>query len=150
MSAKAKGKFPETIDLTQQNAFRPGAGAKKLVIKNLRPASVGGQGNRQTELYYERTRQELNDALQAIFQNRPITSPLERLYRGVEDICRRGEADGLYKMLQDMCYNHLQRNVLTSIMSDKGTTNVEMVRSVLQHWNVWNKQAVRLPRGEAS
>lgn len=143
MSVKGKGKYLETIDLTQQNAFRPGAGAKKLVIKNLRPAAVGGAGNKQTELYYERTRQELKDAMDATFHGRAVTSPLERLYRGVEDICRRGEAEGLYKMLQEMCEHHLRRDVLQSIIAEGGATNVQMVRSVLSHWQIWNKQVVR-------
>lgn len=140
MSAKVKGKRPEMIDLTQQNAFRPGTGAKKLVIKNLRSAS----GDQKAEQYYERTRQELKDTLKAIFNGQPITSPLERLYRGVEDVCRHGQANDLYRILRDMCDGHLRTDVLQSIRNETelAALHVDTLRSVLKHWHEWEKKIV--------
>lgn len=140
MSTKMKGKLPEVIDLTQSNSYRPYTGAKKLVIKNLRPAAR----NEQLEQYYQRTEQELVDALQDIFHGKKPRLPLERLYRAVEDICRRGKDNELqlYETLRRKCEEHLTRNVMRSIQSNGGNTDVDMLKSVLQHWRVWNSQIV--------
>lgn len=140
MSTKMKGKLPEVIDLTQSNSYKPYTGAKKLVIKNLRPTAK----NEQLEQYYKRTEQELLDALQDIFNGRKPQLPLERLYRAVEDICRRGSSNDLqlYETLRRKCEEHLTGTVLRSIKAHGGNTNVEMLRSVLKHWRVWNGQIV--------
>ncbi|KAK1987209.1 Cullin family protein [Colletotrichum cereale] len=142
MSTKMKGKLPEVIDLTQSNSYRPYTGAKKLVIKNLRPAAR----NEQLEQYYQRTEQELVDALQDIFKGGKPRLPLERLYRAVEDICRRGEDHELqlYETLRRKCEEHLAHGVLRSIKSRGGNTDVDMLRSVLQHWRVWNSQIMTI------
>ncbi|KZL68341.1 ubiquitin ligase subunit (Cullin family protein), partial [Colletotrichum tofieldiae] len=142
MSTKMKGKLPEVIDLTQSNSYRPYTGAKKLVIKNLRPAAR----NEQLEKYYQRTEQELVDALQDIFNGRKPQLPLERLYRAVEDICRRGKDNELqlYETLRRKCEEHLTHDVLRSIKSRGGNTDVDMLRSVLQHWRVWNGQIMTI------
>ncbi|WYZ40124.1 hypothetical protein EsH8_IV_000465 [Colletotrichum jinshuiense] len=142
MSTKMKGKLPEVIDLTQSNSYRPYTGAKKLVIKNLRPAAR----NEQLEQYYQRTEQELIDALQDVFNGRKPQLPLERLYRAVEDICRRGKDNELqlYETLRRKCEEHLTRDVLRSIKTQGGNTDVEMLRSVLQHWRVWNTQIMTI------
>ena len=123
MSAKVQGKRPEVIDLTgatsppphhhhhhqQRPALQPHLGARKLVVKNLRPASTaasspshtpaaasgpssgGAGGKAAVESYYARIYVDLDTALAAIFAGRPSPLPMERLYRGVEDICRRGK-----------------------------------------------------------
>ncbi|KAK2011109.1 Cullin family protein [Colletotrichum eremochloae] len=142
MSTKMKGKLPEVIDLTQSNSYRPYTGAKKLVIKNLRPAAR----NEQLEQYYQRTEQELVDALQDIFNGGKPRLPLERLYRAVEDICRRGKDNELqlYETLRQKCEEHLAHGVLRSIKSRGGNTDVDMLRSVLQHWRVWNSQIMTI------
>ncbi|OLN81564.1 Cullin-4A [Colletotrichum chlorophyti] len=142
MSTKMKGKLPEIIDLTQSNSYRPYTGAKKLVIKNLRPAAR----NEQLEQYYQRTEQELIDALQEIFSGRKPHLPLERLYRAVEDICRRSKDNEmqLYETLRRKCDEHLNQNVFRSIKSQGGNTDVEMLKSVLQHWRVWNGQIMTI------
>ncbi|CCF36798.1 Cullin family protein [Colletotrichum higginsianum] len=142
MSTKMKGKLPEVIDLTQSNSYRPYTGAKKLVIKNLRPAAR----NEQLEQYYQRTEQELVDALQDIFHGKKPRLPLERLYRAVEDICRRGKDNELqlYETLRRKCEEHLTRNVMRSIQSNGGNTDVDMLKSVLQHWRVWNSQIMMI------
>ncbi|KAK2050690.1 Cullin family protein [Colletotrichum somersetense] len=142
MSIKMKGKLPEVIDLTQSNSYRPYTGAKKLVIKNLRPAAR----NEQLEQYYERTNQELVDALQDIFNGAKPRLPLERLYRAVEDICRRGKDNELqlYETLRRNCEEHLAHGVLRSIKFRGGNTDVDMLRSVLQHWRVWNSQIMTI------
>ncbi|KAF4462358.1 serine threonine- kinase tel1 [Fusarium albosuccineum] len=139
-SAKARGKLPETIDLTQQpSAFKPYTGAKKLVIKNLRaPTSRDAQ---VTE-YYARTEKELEGALEAVFAGRTPDVPLERLYRGVEDVCRKGDPGKVYRMLKERIETHLQRNVLPRIQRNGGTSDLDALRSVLAEWKTWNTQAI--------
>ncbi|KAK0646290.1 hypothetical protein B0T16DRAFT_458225 [Cercophora newfieldiana] len=124
MSAKVQGKRPvsEVIDLTSSqpspsanapprprggpvSALQPHIGPRKIVIKNLRPASAArAQG---VDEYYSRTRGELEAALGAIFAGRATPQPMERLYRGVEDICRKGEAAGLAEALRGRCEGFL-------------------------------------------
>lgn len=147
-TAKAKGKLPEVIDaeassrpsaLQQPSAFQPHSGAKKLVIKNLRkPANRDAQ----VEEYYEKTAKELDHALAAILKGTRPSAPLERLYRGVEDTCRRGRADSVYKMLIEHVASHLQTTVLTRIRQRSDASNIKALRNVLDEWKIWQRQTV--------
>ena len=140
-SARARGKLPETIDLTPRpSAFQPYTGAKKLVIKNLRAPS---SRDAQVEEYYARTERELQDALGAVFAGTRPAVPQERLYRGVEDVCRRGNAEKVYTMLAARVEAHLQTVVLPRIRRG-GNSSLEVLRSVLGEWKTWNAQAVRM------
>ncbi|RCI09189.1 hypothetical protein L249_1461 [Ophiocordyceps polyrhachis-furcata BCC 54312] len=135
-SARARGKLPEMPPGRQPpSTLQPYSGARKLVIKNLRTAHMK-DGNPQLEDYYVRTERELGAALDAIFAgNRPAV-PLERLYRGVEDMCRKGAADEVYKMLVKRMDRHLQTVVLPRIK----LSGTDVVRSFLAEWNKWNDQ----------
>lgn len=134
-SAKARGKQPEK----PPSAFQPYAGAKKLVIKNLRASS-----HRQAKVaeYYARTERELEDAVDAVFAGRTGEITLEKLYRGVEDLCRKGDADKVYMMMKAKVDSHLQRVVLPRIHRDGGISNLGILRAVLAQWDLWNKQSV--------
>lgn len=139
---RARGKMPDIIDLTENpSAFQPYSGAKKLVIKNLR-APISREA--QVEEYYARTEKDLEEALEAIFDDRRPAVPLERLYRGVEDVCRRGGAAKVYRLLKERIDRHLQLVVLPRIRRTGGQSNTEMLRSVRGEWNVWNAQTITL------
>ncbi|KAB5570827.1 Cullin family protein [Coniochaeta sp. 2T2.1] len=146
LSAKSQGKRPaETIDLTgsgkNASAFQPQSGAKKLVIKNLRVSTPTRSAN--VEDYFTRIWRELEAAVEAVFHGRQPTQPLEKLYRGVEDICRKGEAEKLGDMLQSRCDEFLGKEVLAQIRSDGGGPNADpavMLRAVLRHWKRWSQQ----------
>jgi hypothetical protein len=143
-TARARGKLPETetIDLTQQpSAFKPYAGAKKLVIKNLRAPT---NRDNQVAEYYKRTEKELDGALEAIFAGRTPDVPLERLYRGVEDVCRKGDPAKVYQMLNERVDVHLLRIVLPRIQKNGRTSNLDTLKNTLEEWKTWNKQTVRL------
>ncbi|KAK4106022.1 Cullin-domain-containing protein [Parathielavia hyrcaniae] len=149
MSAKLQGKRPEVIDLTSpvsasqyrphnnsnnmppsRPALQPHLGARKLVVKNLRPSptlsapstsgpttttspsSTAAAATTATtttpspvDAYYARIHAELDSALSCIFVGKPTAQPLERLYRGVEDVVRRGKehAADLKERLQAKC-----------------------------------------------
>ncbi|KAF4975165.1 hypothetical protein FZEAL_8005, partial [Fusarium zealandicum] len=139
-SAKARGKLPEVVDLTQSpSAFKPYSGAKKLVIKNLRAPK-----SRDAEVaeYYARTEKELESALGAIFAGKTPDVPLERLYRGVEDVCRKGDPGKVYRMLKEKIEAHLQRVVLPRIQRNGGISNLDTLKSVLAEWKTWNAQTI--------
>lgn len=139
-TARARGKLPETVDLTERpSAFQPHSGAKKLVIKNLR-APV--DRNAQVEEYYNRTEKDLEEALDAIFAGRRPAVPLERLYRGVEDVCRKGSAAKVYRLLKERIETHLQSVVLPRIKRTGGQSSLDVLKSVRQEWKAWNAQTV--------
>ncbi|KAL2181353.1 Cullin family-domain-containing protein [Thermothelomyces heterothallicus CBS 202.75] len=107
-------------------AFQPHLGSRKLVIKNLRrpvasqstaaavsssfssSSSSSSSSSAPTtptsiEAYYARIHADLDAALSSIFAGRPTAQPMERLYRGVEDICRKGDAAELTERLRARC-----------------------------------------------
>ncbi|OAA32060.1 ubiquitin ligase subunit CulD [Moelleriella libera RCEF 2490] len=139
-SVRARGKLPETIDLTRgPSAFQPYTGAKKLVIKNLRPPV-----NREArvEEYFARTECDLDEALRAIFADKRPAVPLERLYRGVEDVCRSGNAAKVYCLLKERIDTHLQNIVLPRIRRSGGQNDLDVLRSVRSEWKSWNAQTI--------
>ncbi|CAK7224091.1 Serine/threonine-protein kinase tel1 [Sporothrix eucalyptigena] len=163
-SAKTLGKRPEVVDLTGPSstqwgtgntataarksmaaaapptAFQPHTGARKLVIKNLRvPAPKRAE---QVQSYYDKTSEDLEAALSAVFANEPPRVPLERLYRGVEDLCTHGQARQLYRRLQTQCETHLQNTVLGNIRAQTlGVSDVETLRTVHMQWLAWVQQS---------
>ncbi|KAK5989153.1 Cullin-4A [Cladobotryum mycophilum] len=139
-SAKARGKLPETINLSRpQSAFQPHTGARKLIIKNLRSPV---HHDARIQEYYSRTEKELEEALDAIFDNKTPAVPLERLYRGVEDVCRNGNADKVSRMLKDKVDKHLRLVVSPRIQSVGNVSSLEVLRKVLEEWKTWNSQTI--------
>ncbi|CAK7214174.1 Serine/threonine-protein kinase tel1 [Sporothrix bragantina] len=157
MSAKTLGKRPDVVDLTGPSshwgtpksgpgamaptAFQPHAGARKLVIKNLRVSAPAARAE-QTKTYYDKTAADIEAALQAVFANQAPRVPLERLYRGVEDLCTHGQARQLYKRLSALVRAHLNETVLSTIrMQTLGASDVETLRTVYVQWLAWVKQS---------
>ncbi|KAI0382938.1 Cullin-domain-containing protein [Hypomontagnella monticulosa] len=139
--SKVVGKRPEIVDLTKPpTAFQPHKGAKKLVIKNLRTTSRAND----LERYYDTTKKELLDALEAIFEQKQPRQPFERLYRGVEDLCRHGASRELFLTLQEQCDNYLKGSLYRSLVTEAGSSNVDMLRSIYKHWVIWNTQSTTI------
>lgn len=136
--SKALGKRPDIVDLTKPRfAFQPQNGAKKLIIKNLRTTSRA----HDLEEYYKKTHRELEAALDAIFNDQQPSQPLERLYRGVEDICRHGEAGVLYQRLRKHCETYVNQALAKAIAAEARGSNVNVLRSAHKHWVKWNRQS---------
>ncbi|KAI1268302.1 cullin-4A [Xylariaceae sp. FL1019] len=137
--SKSLGKRP--VGLFQPNPSRPAfpaaEGAKKLVIKNLRTTSRA----HDLQKYYNRTKVELNEALAAIFEQQPPQHPLEKLYRGVEDLCRHGEAPALFDSLEQQCRAYLNGPLKHSIGTEIVNSDINALRSVYKHWVMWNNQS---------
>lgn len=137
MNAGFKGKAPELGSRTVP-FHPPHMGVKRLVIKNLRTETRTAE----VEQYYQQTWDELRDGLQALFADQRPKLPFDKLYRGVEDLCRHKQERELYKLLEEKCEQHLSYKVLEDILSDGNGSNMAMLRSVLKHWKTWNGQAV--------
>ncbi|KAI1810326.1 cullin-4A [Poronia punctata] len=139
--SKALGKRPEAVGLARPRpAFHPSHGAKKLVIKNLRATS----STCGLEQYYEKTKKDLADGLQAIFEQQTPRTPLERLYKGVEDICRHGDSRKLFDLLRSRCEEYLNGTLLKSIQAQAGLSNIDMLKSLYNHWKLWNAQSTKI------
>ena len=122
-------------------AFQPHAGARKLVIKNLRVTAPAARAE-QVQSYYEKTEADLEAALQAVFANQAPRVPLERLYRGVEDLCTNGQARQLFRRLQTLVKTHLQSTVLSSLRAQTlGASDIETLRAVHVQWLAWVRQS---------
>lgn len=137
--SKVLGKRPEVVGSTNpRSTFHTHGGAKKLVIKNLRTTSRASD----LDQYYQKTWGELENALKAVFARQQPQQPLERLYRGVEDICRHGEAKKLYEVLRKQCETYLNTDMAKAIEAEAGLSNVDRLRGVHKHWVIWNQQSV--------
>lgn len=130
---------PGFVDLTRgPSNFQPHAGAKKLVIKNLRTTSRA-----DLEEYYEKTWRELDDALTAVFNMEEPSVPLEVLCRGVEATCRHGRAQKLFGHLKERCKTYLEKQLLPVLEREGAGTNVDALRAMWKFWSVWNEKSVR-------
>ncbi|KAK4151254.1 hypothetical protein C8A00DRAFT_36113 [Chaetomidium leptoderma] len=137
-------------------ALQPHLGSRKLVIKNLRPAATTTTTTTTTattatsastsavESYYTRIHAELDAALSSIFAGKPTAQPMERLYRGVEDICRKGDAAELTERLRSRCDKWLNgREMLGGLWegyisaAGEGAGDV-LLREVVGRWRRWN------------
>ncbi|KAL2257966.1 hypothetical protein VTK26DRAFT_8899 [Humicola hyalothermophila] len=190
MSAKVQGKRPEIIDLTggggssptpraaqpyaqpyrqQRPALQAHLGARKLVVKNLRPTPCptspsapvkssspsSSSSPSPVDAYYAAIYAELDAALSAIFAGRPTARPMERLYRGVEDVCRRGRdhARDLTERLRRRCEDWLvngegmlgalwreyESAVGTGGGGDNDAARDGLLKGVVERWRRWNE-----------
>jgi hypothetical protein len=119
--------------------FQPQLGAKRLVIQNLRQVT---DAQSQIERYYGKTQRELGDALRALFDTGKPNIPLERLYRGVEDLCRAGKAERLHALLKSNIESHLHGPVLYRLKRNGVNSNQRMLGAVLDEWAILNRQTV--------
>jgi len=122
----------------RMDKFTPYTGAKKLIVKNLRttPRSDPGQ-------YCNHIADQIDSALTSTFNNERLALSNEELYRGVENVCKLGKATQLAQRLFQRCKEHITGEVKQSLVSRVGEKDVDVVRSVLAAWSLWNKQLVR-------
>ncbi|PWW77913.1 Cullin-domain-containing protein [Tuber magnatum] len=115
--------------------FQPHAGTpRKLHIKNLRnPSRI------DPDVYFSRTWGSLEAALIAIFESRKISTSLEELYRGTENICRADRAGELYARLKDCCSSYVGDRLKYSIMACNSWKD-DAVKCVVSAWEKWNEQ----------
>ena len=117
--------------------FQPHAGTpRKLYIKNLRrPLKT------DPDVYFNQTWSSLEAALTAIFESRKISTSLEELYRGTENICRADRAGELYTRLKACCSAYVGDRLKYSIVACNSWKD-DAVKSVVSAWEKWNDQLV--------
>jgi cullin-4 len=135
--SKVAGKGPAFVDLTRLSNFQPQAGAKKIVIKNLRTSNRA-----DLAVYYDKIWLELDNALSSVFKEEEPAVPLETLCRGVDATCRYGRSEQLFNLLRDRCKGYLQKSMLPIIEAEGDGPNESMLRTVWKYWSVWNLQSV--------
>ncbi|PHH73569.1 hypothetical protein CDD82_5384 [Ophiocordyceps australis] len=141
-SARAKGKMPEAAALpVRPTPSNPLSSSKKLLIRNFRKHD--GREAKVHE-YYARVEQQLDSAVGALLNGTWPHVPLESLYRGVEDVCRRGDADKILTMLDDRIGSHLQTAVLPRIQAAANMSDLDVLRSFMKEWKVWMTQTVTI------
>lgn len=114
------------------------SGPKRLVVKNLKPASQFDPGK-----YVEDVWSRLNDGLSAIFSGLTLPYSMEELYKGVENICRQGSAATLYERLQKKCKVHLDEQMQNLSNKEKSCGNdVDVLRAMYHQMSTWNQQMV--------
>lgn len=111
------------------------AGAKKLVVKNLRkePAWDGDK-------YFDQVWAQLDSALSRIFADSKVSFSMEDLYRGVESLCRQGKAATINTKLNERCVGHFRDHVQGSLLAKSAQENVSVLKAVLEAWSAWNAQ----------
>ncbi|KAJ2903658.1 Cullin-domain-containing protein [Zalerion maritima] len=123
--------------------LRPHTGAKKLVVKNLRPANPAREA--AIKEYYATLHLDVQDALNSIFDGKVPSRPYDGLYKGVEDLCRSGHSEELYKTIKMKMEDHLtailtedlQHSVRNSLTQNRA---IGVVRTTLSYWKKWSKQ----------
>ena len=169
-------------------ALQPHLGSRRFVIKNLRPASASASQQpaaapsspssaptsppppsdtttttttTAVQTHYARILADLDAALDCVCAGRPVAVSMERLYRGVEDVCRKGDAAALTDRLRERCGAWLAgREMLgglwegfDGVSSGVGSGGVSggeggagnegagdvLLRGVVGRWTRWNK-----------
>jgi hypothetical protein len=112
-------------------------GAKKLVVKNLKaPAKAN------TKDYLEQVWKKLDGALDHVFAEGKVTSPMQELYHGVENVCRQGHASTVYSRLKDRLKKHVNGALREGLLEEVGKESVDILRAVLASYAQWTKQMV--------
>lgn len=151
-ASAASGDASGAIDLTNSSpsrpingqrkpsrALNPHVGAKKLVVKNLKP-NVAWDG----KAYLEKVWGQLDVALAVIFKGDPDSVGKEELYRGVENVCRQGGASTLYSRLEARCRDHVQVDMKESLLAKAGLNSIDVLRATLADWAQWKKQMLTI------
>ncbi|MCJ1393541.1 hypothetical protein MMC18_006416 [Xylographa bjoerkii] len=119
----------------------PQTGTKKLVVKNFRKTPKSNPDN-----YYSNVWDQLDKALSAVFRHE--NTPLEELYRGVENVCRQDKAPVLFQNLSERCKGNLVENLRAPLVeiASSGSTPTEFLRATIKAWTTWREQISTIHR----
>jgi cullin 4 len=115
------------------------AGAKKLVVKNLRTNTQW-----DSKAYSEKVWGQLDAALAVIFKGGQDGFSREDLYRGVENVCRQGGASPLFSRLESRCRQHVERDMKDPLLDRVNLDNVAVLKAVLAEWAKWKEQIITI------
>lgn len=120
-------------------------GARKLVIKNLRTSVP--QCNAGVNEYFTLRMQELDDAVNDIFTGSKTTKhSMDRIYRGVEDLCRHGEYKELSDELTKKCELYLASEKVGGRIKSQAAKgdDLALLKVVLGLWAEWSEQLKKI------
>ncbi|KAL9627957.1 MAG: hypothetical protein Q9164_007439 [Protoblastenia rupestris] len=124
------------LNTTRRQHTSSKSGPKKLVVKNLKPASKVDPNK-----YIEEVWSRLKGGLSAIFAGQSLPYSMEELYKGVENICRQGSAAKLYDRLRRECETQLDEQMRTLSKREKCCqNNVDILRAMIQTISSWTQQ----------
>lgn len=118
----------------------PHTGARKIVIKNRKPSTP--RDDAEIERQISTTQQRLERSLDAILAGHTPTLPYERLYRDVEEICKRGQASLVHELLQRSFKKHLERSVKPSILAHAQQSSINILSSMMTEFSQWTRRGV--------
>ena len=109
---------------------------KKLVVKNFRPPPQRSD----PKTYLEKVWAQLDEALSDIFETGQVTKGKsnEELYRGVENVCRQGEAPALCDRVEKRCKAFVEEAITGRLLQESGIANGNVLRATLDSWDGWN------------
>ena len=108
-------------------------------MKNLRTTAKGSP-----EVYYEQTWKSLDAALTAIFSGERVSTSLEELYRGTENLCRADKSAPTYEKLKARIDVYVGGKLKTEVNEKAGRSDDEVVKAVEAAWTKWCSQLVHL------
>ena len=124
--------------LVRPTNFTPQSGPRKLVVKNLRKTPRAN-----SEDYSAHVWRQLDAALAAIFDHETVPYSNEELYKGVENLCRQGNAPSLYQKLCAKCNSAMKSLVLAPLARDAGSVDDNiLLAAVVAAWLSWSSKMV--------
>jgi hypothetical protein len=112
--------------------------AKRLNVKNLKTKS-----KTDPDSYREKIWKQISEALQVLFDQETKPFSLEELYRGVENVCKQGQAEIYFSRLRTRCTERFQRTIVPDLLAQAvSTSDADVVKLVVHSWETWRRQMV--------
>lgn len=126
----------KTNGVPRSSAFAPYQGSKTLVVKNLRMTP-----RVDPEQYSKKVWDQLDAALSSILEEKKLGLSLEELYKGAENLCRRGKAAELHTHIHDKCQNYLTKEVRVDLLRQASQlSSSNLLASYLKAWELWKEK----------
>ncbi|KAL8829981.1 MAG: hypothetical protein Q9170_005938, partial [Blastenia crenularia] len=110
------------------------SGPKRLVVKNLRKTPRS-----DPEEYYNQASSKLEAALTAIINNKKVLHSNEELYRGAENLCRRGRAPALFKTVCEKCRQGISSEFEKPLEAKASKLDdIDVLRALVAAWDEWS------------
>ena len=132
---KTYSSYPsKSKDVTDASTNRSGT-AKKITLSNFDRPSLPGD-------YLDDTWSKLKIAVLAIQQSKPISVPLDELYRTVSNVCTVKMATKLYANLETLCVKHVRSGV--DVFIESNMDSLTFLKLMSNYWQDHCRQMVSI------
>ena len=107
------------------------------MIKNLRLSPSPSLDD-----YYDDIFRGVTQALANVLHDKSNGDAKNRFYRDVQELCRHGQAEALYKHIKDACRSYLSDGPLKQIKAALNQDEDKVTALVLNCWNDWTHKTV--------